>query len=378
MAKRRSRGLADVVAASTAVSDVDGDGGRLCYRGYDIGVLAGASTFEEVACLLQRGSLPSRGELEGYRAELAAGAALGDLVADALPAAARAQEPMAALRTLVSLASAGDPDAGLRDPTADLRKAARLTAQQPVLVAACLAARAGRKAAEADPAAGLAASLLHQLTGAVPAPRAAQIFDACLVLHADHMIDAATFAARLCAATMSDMHSAVVAALSVFKGPLHGGACEQVMHSLEQLRRAADPVAAVTAEMTARLERGERIAGFGHRAYRAEDPRTAPLRRMCAELAGETGDDTFYRMARRAEEIVFAAAGLHPNSDLYAAVAYHYLGIPAQECTAVRSVSRMAGWTAHVIEQHADNRLVRPSGEYVGATGLHWVPLEQR
>jgi citrate synthase len=380
MAEMPSRGLADVVAASTALSDIDGRAGRLSYRGYDINQLAGAATFEEIAYLLQRGGPAGAGELASYRAELASGRALGPLVSASVAAVSRGQQPMAALRSLVSLASADDPDADSNEPAANLRKAARLTAQQPVLVAAFEAIRSGRAAPDPDPDLALAAHFLLQVTGRPPAPRAAEIFDTCLVLHADHTMNASTFAARVCAATLSDMHSAVVAALATLKGPLHGGANEQVMRGLEAIRKSAggDPLEAVSDQVTARLRQGEKIMGFGHRVYKAEDPRATVLRKLSAELAETAGDETYYQMSRRMEEVVLAEKGLYPNVDFYAATVYHYLGIPTDLFTPVFSVSRMAGWTAHIIEQHADNRLIRPDSEYVGESGLTWIPLDAR
>jgi citrate synthase len=379
MADEPSRGLADVVAASTALSDIDGRAGRLSYRGYDINDLAGRASFEEIAFLLQRGHAPSRGELDGYRTELAAGRALGSLAMQDLDGVARHQQPMEALRSLVSLGSAGDPDAESNDPAPNLRKAARLTAQQPVLIAAYHAARTGRELPDADPGLSIAANFLMQLSGTRPKQRDADILDTCLVLHADHTMNASTFAARVCAATLSDMHSAVVAALGTLSGPLHGGANEQVMRGLEAIRRAGgDPLDAVSSQVSQRLAQGEKIMGFGHRVYKTEDPRATHLRRMSAELATGSGDDTYYRMSRRMEEVVLAEKGLYPNVDFFAATVYHYLGIPTDLFTPVFSASRMAGWTAHVIEQHADNRLIRPDSEYIGASGLSWVPLEAR
>jgi citrate synthase len=379
MADGPSRGLADVVAASTALSDIDGRAGLLFYRGYDINDLAGRASFEEIAYLLQRGRAPDGGELDAYRAELAAGRQLGALAADDLAGIACSQRPMEALRSLVSLGSAGDPDAASNAPAANQRKAARLTAQQPVLIAAYHAARHGRELAAADPGLGLAANFLLQLTGTRPDERAAEIFDTCLVLHADHTMNASTFAARVCAATLADMHSAVVAALGTLSGPLHGGANEQVMLGLEAIRQAGgDPLEAVTIDVSKRLSQGEKIMGFGHRVYKTEDPRATHLRRMSAELADAAGDDTYYRMSRRMEEVVMAEKGLYPNVDFFAATVYHYLGIPTDLFTPVFSASRMAGWTAHVIEQHADNRLIRPDSEYIGDRGLTWVPLDAR
>jgi citrate synthase len=380
MARQPSKGLADVVAAATALSDIDGTIGRLSYRGYDINQLAETATFEEIAYLLQRGSPPTATELEAYRDEIMAGRELGALVTDDLAGTAHHQEPMEALRTLVSLASASDPDKDSNALQANLRKAARLTAQQPVLVAAYEAARNGRELPTGDPGLSLAGNLLLQLTGSRPSQRRAEILDICLVLHADHTMNASTFAARVCAATLSDMHSAVVAALGTLKGPLHGGANEQVMRTLEEIGKnaQADPVEAAGTEVADRLGRGEKIMGFGHRVYKVEDPRATILRRLAAELAETAGDDTYYRMSRKIEETVLAEKGLYPNVDFFAATVYHYLGIPTDLFTPVFSISRMAGWTAHVIEQHADNRLIRPDSEYIGEAGLAWVPLAAR
>ncbi|MDX6396257.1 MAG: citrate synthase [Streptosporangiaceae bacterium] len=380
MADKPSKGLADVVAASTALSDIDGQVGRLSYRGYDIHQLAGAATFEEIAYLLQRGSPPDEAELDSFWAEIAAGRTLGKLVAANLAEVSASQEPMEAMRTLVSLASADDPDKDSNAPDANSRKAARLTAQQPILVAAYDAARSGRESLPADPALGIAANFLLQMRGVAPSAREAEILDTCLVLHADHTMNASTFAARVCAATLSDMHSAVVAALGTLKGPLHGGANEQVMRGLEAIRADApdDPVAAVGRVVRERLGRGEKIMGFGHRVYKTEDPRATHLRQFSAELAENSDDAVYYRMSREMEEVVAAEKGLYPNVDFYAATVYHYLDIPTDLFTSVFSVSRMSGWTAHVMEQHADNRLIRPDSEYIGDRDLTWTALAQR
>ena len=380
MADKPSRGLADVIAASTALSDIDGRAGLLFYRGYDIHQLAGAATFEEVAYLLQRGHPPSAGELDAYRAEISGGRPLGKLVTACLADVAASQGPMEAMRTLVSLASADDPDKNSNAPEANSRKAVRLLAQQPLLVASYHAARSGHETVPAIEGLDLAATFLLQMRGNPPSEREARILDTCLVLHADHTMNASTFAARVCAATLSDMHSAVVAAIGTLKGPLHGGANEQVMRTLTEIRGTApgDPVGAVEREVVRRLAGGEKIMGFGHRVYKTEDPRATHLRAMSAELAEAYGDDTFYRMSRRMEEVVLAEKGLYPNVDFYAATVYHYLRIPDDLFTPVFSVSRMAGWTAHVIEQHADNRLIRPDSEYTGERALTWIPLGER
>ncbi|MCO6004706.1 citrate synthase [Actinoallomurus purpureus] len=369
-----SKGLADVVAASTALSDIDGIRGLLSYRGYDIHDLAGRIGFEECVHLLHHGSLPDRAGLTALTERLAEGRRLGGLVADVLDAVARSQAPMEALRTLVSLSSADDPDAASNEPAADLRKAARLTGRQPGLVARYHAARRGVTVPDPDPTLGIAGDFLLQITGRRPSAREVEIFDECLVLHADHTMNASTFAARVCAATLSDMHSAIVAAIGTLKGPLHGGANEQVMHMLETIGSAAEAPRAVRA----RLDAGQKIPGFGHRVYKTEDPRATHLRRLARELAGSTGDDRWWAISRRIEEAVLAEKRLFPNVDFFAASVYRGLGIPTDLFTPVFSISRMAGWTAHVIEQHADNRLIRPGSEYVGEHDREWVPLDRR
>lgn len=373
MADKPTKGLADVVAASTALSDIDGKAGRLFYRGYDIHDLAGRTSFEETAHLLQCGTLPTRAQLAEYEAELARGRRPGSLVEANIGRIAERQAPMEALRTLVSLAGADDPDKDSNAPDANRRKAARLTAQQPILVARYHAARRGVAAPEPDPGLGIAANFLLQVTGREPGRREAEIFDTCLVLHADHTMNASTFAARVCAATLSDMHSAIVAAIGTLKGPLHGGANEQVMRTLETI-----PPGGVAKAVRERLAAGQKIMGFGHRVYKTEDPRATHLREMSRELAEASGDDTYYRMSKEMEEVVHAEKGLYPNVDFYAATVYHYLGIPTDLFTPVFSVSRMSGWTAHVIEQHADNRLIRPDSEYVGENDRKWVPIDER
>jgi citrate synthase len=373
MADKPTKGLADVVAASTALSDIDGKAGRLFYRGYDIHDLAGRTTFEETAHLLQCGTLPTRRQLDAYGTELVRGRTLGALAEANVTEIAEKQAPMEALRSLVSLAGAEDPDKDSNTTEANHRKAARLTAQQPILVARYHAARTGGTVPDPDPELSIAANFLLQITGRVPSRREVEIFDTCLVLHADHTMNASTFAARVCAATLSDMHSAIVAAIGTLKGPLHGGANEQVMRTLQSI-----PPDGVARAVREKLAAGEKIMGFGHRVYKTEDPRATHLRRMSRELAEGAGDDTYYRMSKEMEEVVHAEKGLYPNVDFYAATVYHYLGIPTDLFTPVFSVSRMSGWTAHVIEQHADNRLIRPHSEYIGERDQKWVPIDER
>jgi citrate synthase len=227
---------------------------------------------------------------------------------------------------------------------------------------------------EIDPSLGTAGNFLLQITGARPSERAAAAFDECLVLHADHTMNASTFAARVCAATLSDMHSAVVAAIGTLKGPLHGGANEAVMKSLQ---RIGDP-AQVDEFVRAELAAGKKLMGFGHRVYKTEDPRATHLRVLSRELGAESGDDTYYRMSTDMERVVLEVKGLYPNVDFFAASVYHALGIPTDLFTPVFAVSRMSGWTAHVLEQHADNRLIRPDSEYIGPRDQKWVPIDER
>ncbi|HEY9391624.1 MAG TPA: citrate/2-methylcitrate synthase [Mycobacteriales bacterium] len=374
-ATRPAKGLADVVAASTALSDIDGAAGVLSYRGYDIHDLAGHVTFEETAHLLQRGALPTRDQLAGYVVELAEGrSTLGSTVDAVLPVVARRCSPMEALRTLLSALSADDPDKGDNSPEANQRKAVRLVAQTPVLIARYQAERTGGTVPDPDPALGLAGNFLYQISGRHPDQIAAEAFDECLVLHADHTMNASTFAARVCAATLSDMHSAVTAAVATLKGPLHGGANEAVMRVLESL----PSLDAVDPSVRERLDRGEKLMGFGHRVYRTEDPRATHLRPMSKRLGELVGDTRFYEMSARMEHTVYEVKGLRPNVDFYAASVYHALGIPTDLFTPVFAVSRMSGWTSHVIEQHLDNRLIRPDSEYVGPKEQTWVPIDER
>ena len=368
------KGLADVVAASTALSDIDGRAGRLFYRGYDIHDLAGRISFEECVHLLQRGTLPTREQLAALQAELAQARQLGATVAGLLPDVSRRSGPMEALRTLISAAGIDDPDKDSNAPEANQRKAVRLVAQTPLLLAAYHAARSGAELPSADPAEGIAAALLAQLTGRTPAAEEVGAFDECLVLHADHTINASTFACRVCAATLSDMHSAIVAGVATLKGPLHGGANEVVMRVLQSLAGTGQ----VEQSVRERLDRGEKIMGFGHRVYRTEDPRATHLRRLSRQLSEITGDTTYYDMSVEMEKVVLDVKGLYPNVDFFAASVYHALGIPTDLFTPVFAVSRMAGWTSHVMEQHLDNRLIRPDSEYVGPRDRIFVPLDER
>jgi citrate synthase len=375
MADKPPRGLADVVAASTALSDIDGQQGRLFYRGYDIHDIAGRISFEECVHLLQRGSLPTSQELEGIVDELAGDRDLGPTAESLLPYVVGSGTPMEALRTLVSALSVDDPDASDPSLDADRRKATRLVAQMPVLVARYEAERSGRSVPDPDPGLRIAGNFLLQISGKQPSPREAEIFDECLVLHADHTMNASTFTARVIAATLSDIHSAITGAMGALRGPLHGGANEAVMKTLQSIEGGPE---AVDGFVRAELEAGRKLMGFGHRVYKTEDPRATHLRRMSEELAAISGDSRFYEMSRRMEQTVLETKGLYPNVDFFAASVYHSLGIPTDLFTPVFAISRMSGWTAHVIEQHEDNRLIRPDSEYTGPRDQRWVAIDER
>jgi citrate synthase len=375
MADKSPRGLADVVAASTSISDIDGQEGRLFYRGYDIHDIAGRVSFEECVHLLQRGSLPTQAELDDLSDGLVAGRDLGDTVDALLPHVRRSGTPMEALRTLISALAVDDPDGNETSPEANRRKATRLVAQTPVLVARYEATRSGRELAAPDDELGIAGNFLLQITGQRPSDRAAEILDECLVLHADHTMNASTFTARVIAATLSDMHSAVTGAMGALRGPLHGGANEAVMNTLLSIEGGVD---AVESFVRSELEAGRKLMGFGHRVYKTEDPRATHLRKMSEELGELTGDSRFYEMSRRMEQVVLDDKGLYPNVDFFAATVYHSLGIPTDLFTPVFAISRMSGWTAHVIEQQEDNRLIRPDSEYTGPRDQQWVPIDAR
>jgi 2-methylcitrate synthase len=374
MVDRAAKGLADIVAANTAISNVDGRSGTLSFRGYDIDQLIGRTSFEEVAFLLQRGALPGRSDLAGYRDELAAGrTAIGPAASTLVPLVARA-EPMAALRTLVSALSADDPDATDTSAQAGARKSARLVAQVPVLLARYAAARDGREAPEPRDDLGVAGNLLWQLRGTEPDAAVVQILDQYLVLLAEHTMNASTFAARVCAATLSDLHSAVTAAISTLKGPLHGGAGEAVLALLAEVG-SPDAAAELVGE---RLGAGTRIVGFGHRAYKGADPRTRHVRALSERLVQLTGERRQHALAVAVQDAVVDAGGPPPNVDLFAAVVQHGLGIAADLTAPVLAVARTAGWTAHAMEQHADNRLIRPDAAYIGPKRQVWMPIQER
>lgn len=367
-------GLEGVIASRSRLSFIDGEKGVLAYCGYDIADLAAHSTFEETCGLLWTGGLPKRAALGELRARMAEGRfALegGMRVLEALP---RRAHPMEALRSAISALSPFDPDGAAVDHEANLRKAVRLTAQTATLLAAFERMRRGGDLIPPPPGLSHAASFLFMVDGKRPSARMEKALDIALVLHADHGFNASTFAARVVASTLSDMHSAVTAAVGALKGPLHGGANERVVTFLEEVAEPARAEAAVRSALAAK----KRIMGFGHRVYRTIDPRATILRRIAKDLARGTEKERLIDIAEAVEKVMAAEKRLYPNVDFFSAIVYDTLGFPNDLYTPLFVLSRMAGWTAHVIEQQDDNRLFRPREEYVGPTGLAYIPLEER
>lgn len=375
-----SKGLEGVVAAQTALSHVYGEEGRLVYAGYEIEDLAENVTFEEVCHLLWFGALPNAKQLDDLRQRIAAEAHVDRQVLDILRLADKGDHPMATLRTAISALSFFDNDAEDNSPEANLRKAIRLTGQAVTITAAIERIRNGHEPFAPRKDLKLADNFLYMLRGEEASELESRIVDVALTLHAEHGMNASTFAARVTAGTLADMHSAITAAIGALKGPLHGGANEQVMSMLQQIGTPDK------AEQWVRdaLGRGERIMGFGHRVYRTTDPRAPILKRLAEQLNAESGghsqwleiSEIVQRVMR--EEMDRRGKKIYPNVDFFSASVYYTLGIPKDLFTNIFACARMAGWTAHIMEQHKDNRLIRPQSEYTGPHGLKVVPLAQR
>jgi citrate synthase len=373
-------GLEDVIAGTSSICYIDGPRGVLSYAGYDIHDLADAEngiSFEECCYLLWHGRLPNRAELGDLQTALAAARRLPDPIVRAMRALP-AVDGMDALRTLTSMLSHYETGASGHGPQHQLRRAIQLAGQIASIVATWGRLTAGGGPIDPDPALGHAANFLYMLTGRRPSPVEARAFDVSLVLHADHELNASTFAARVAAATLTDIDSAIVGAIGALKGPLHGGANADVMRMLLEIGRDAGPDRA-EAYVRAKLARKEKIAGFGHRVYRTEDPRATHLRRFSKALGERAGEPQWYALSERIEAVVTTEKKLYPNVDFYSASAFYALGIPIDLYTPIFAVSRVSGWTAHVLEQYANNRLIRPRTEYVGPTYPQvYLPLEQR
>jgi 2-methylcitrate synthase len=367
-------GLEDVIAARSAICRVDGEAGRLYYRGYEVADLVSAASFEDTTHLLWFGELPSATERAAFAARLAEARPLPVPVLDLLRRLPRDCHPLDALRTAVSLAAASDPDVRSNEPDANLRKAWRLMSLVPATVATWQRLRTGREPVAARAGGSHAAHFLTLLEGHAPSAEVAKVLDVILTLHADHEFNASTFAARVAVATVADLHSAIVAAISTLKGPRHGGANEDVLAMLLEIGEPERAEAFVEARIGARAalskrERSDpkaRMPGFGHRVYKVDDARARVLRGMAKSMAEATGRGKLFEVAERLYDAMKARTSLPVNVDFFSAVVYDALGIPPDFCTSIFAVGRVAGWCAHAMEQYADNRLIRPRADYVG------------
>jgi len=370
------KGLEGVVATTSKICYIDGDNGVLAYGGIDIHELAEKSNFEETCFLLWHGRLPNAQELEDLRQRLGSERKMDPAVIDFLRSVPKNALPMDVLRTAVSALGLYDRDRAANDHDANVSKAIRLTSQIAMIVAAFDRIRKGKNLVDPDPSLSHAANFLLLLNGEKPSETAERALDIALILHADHELNASTFAARVTAATLSDMHSAVTSAIGALKGPLHGGANEAVFHILEKIDASgADPVEYVR-DM---LAKKQKVSGFGHRVYRTEDPRATHLRKMSEDLCRAHNEIKWFEMSHAIEKFVKAEKKLNANVDFYSASTYHVLGIDVDLFTPIFAVSRISGWTAHVIEQLDDNRLIRPRADYIGpAYPQHWIPVTQR
>jgi citrate synthase len=368
------RGLEGVVAAETSISYVDGVHGRLLYQGYDIHDIAETMSFTEAVLLLWRGHLPTRAERDAFRAEIVGEMRLPSQVAEMLKLTPPNSHPMAVLRTAVSMLANFDPDVEDISAAANWRKAKRLLAQVPTIIADLHRIRQGLPLLSPDPNYGTAANFLYMLRGTPPDELETKAMEVLMVLHCDHELNASTFAARVIASTLGDMHSALAGALGALKGPLHGGANQRVMEMLLEIPN----VSMVQAYIAGMLENRKRIMGFGHRVYRTEDPRTQHLRRYAKLLCERNQLGHLYEISERVEQAVMEQKGIYPNVDFYSATVQHALRIPPEYFTTVFAASRTAGWIAHIMEQYADNRLIRPTSKYIGGMGLPFVPIELR
>ncbi|WP_260703806.1 citrate synthase [Edaphobacter flagellatus] len=371
-----SKGLEGIVATTSSICWIDGDAGVLSYRGIDIHELAQHSTFEETTYLLWFGKLPNKAELADFTKKLADARKLDPKIIELLHSVPTSGSPMEILRTAVSMLSLYDADEKDNSHDANVRKSYRLTAQIAMIVAIFDRIRKGKPVVDADPSLSHAANFLWMLNGEKPSATAVRTFDIALILHADHELNASTFAARVIAATLADIHSAITGAIGALKGPLHGGANEATMRLLYAIDKAgADP----TEYVRQMFAEKKKISGFGHRVYHTEDPRATHLRRMSEELSKAAGNMKWFDMSRKIELFVKQEKKLNANVDFYSASTYTLLGIDIDLFTPIFAVSRIAGWAAHVIEQHDDNRLIRPRADYVGpAYPSAYVPIDNR
>ncbi len=367
-------GLEEVVAASSAICELNGKEGKLSYFGIDIHDLAKYSTFEETVYLLWHGTLPTQPQLQQFTENLHNSRALPGDVLKLMQAFPKTATPMEVLRTVVSALAMYDPDRGDNSQEANIRKALRLTAQLPTIVASAERIRQGQDVVAPRADLGQAANFLYMLTGKEPDAYTAHVMDLALILHADHEFNASTFAGRVTAATLADMYASITSAIGALSGPLHGGANEQVMRMLLRIGNVDE----TERYLEQALANKEKVMGFGHRVYKTEDPRATHLRQISHDLGERAGDTKWYDMSRRVELYMNEHKHLNANVDFYSATTYYQIGIPIDLFTPVFACSRISGWTAHVLEQYGNNRLIRPLAHYSGPTNVSYTPIEQR
>ena len=367
-------GLRGVAAASSSISDVNGEKGELIYQGYNIHDLATKSTFEEVVFLLWNGRLPKRAELDELRRNIAASCELPERIVSLIKGIPTGVDAMDTLRTVVSALSFFARDSRNLSRENSIKVATRLTAQFPTIVAALGRARDDLDPTRPKPELNIAPNFLYMLKGEMPSDHDARVFDACLILHADHEFNASTFAARVVAGTLADMYAAVTGAIAALSGPLHGGANTNVMKMLLEIGEVENTESYIKKALSAK----RKIMGFGHPVYRTEDPRATHLRQFSKQMGEQAGNTKWYEISRRLEEVMMREKGLHPNVDFYSASTYYMMGIPLELYTPIFAVSRISGWTGHILEQYADNKLIRPRAEYIGPRDVPYVPIDER
>jgi len=367
-------GLRGVVAASSSIGDVNGEKGELIYQGVNIHDLATKSTFEEVVFLLWNGRLPKRAELEELKKNLAASYDIPQWIRGPIEYFPKNANPMDTLRTAVSALSFFDEEARDLSREASIRVATRLTARFATIVAAIDRARNGLKPVAPNPELNIATNFLYMLKGEMPDEFDAHVLDVALILQADHELNASTFTARVVAGTLADMYSAVTAALGALSGPLHGGANTAIMKILIEI----DSVDKVEGYVKDALSKKKKIMGFGHAVYKTEDPRATHLRRFSKEMGQRKGETKWYDITAKLEEVMKREKGLLPNVDAYSASTYYMMGIPLDLYTPIFAISRISGWTAHILEQYADNKLIRPRAEYIGPRNVPYLPIDER
>jgi citrate synthase len=373
-ASASTAGLRGVVAASSSIGDVNGEKGELIYQGINIHDLAAHSKFEEVVFLLWNGRLPKRAELDELKRNIAANQELSPEILSLMRQFPQGAEPMDTLRTTVSALAFYDKNAKDTSREASVKTATRLTAQLPVIVAALERLRNGQEPIQSKPELDIATNFLYMLKGEMPSKEDAHVLDVALILQADHELNASTFTARVVAGTLADMYGAVTAAIAALSGPLHGGANTNVMKMLLEIGEVERVEQFVKDALAAK----RKLMGFGHAVYKTEDPRATNFRRFSKELAERTGDMKWYEMSRKVEETIMREKGLFPNVDFFSASTFYMMGIPLDLYTPIFAVSRISGWTGHILEQYANNKLIRPRAEYVGPRNVPYVPIDER